>query len=85
MFGFDSMEDLFRCFYLPVEDVHYLLENEETFNKMKKFLTYVMICNMALSHRIYRYEAYDEVNSFIKNTQKFYRACEKFFEIKDLL
>ena len=85
VFDVDSIDVLANYFCVPSEDLRCVLENELFFSKMKKILTYIMVCNQAMSHRLYRYESYDEVNSFIKRTQRFYRDCEKFFEIASML
>lgn len=85
VFDMDNMETLSNYFSVPVEDMRCLLENDIIFSKMRKILTYIMVCNQAMSHRVYRYESYDEVNCFLRRTKEFYLDCEKFFEIEDIL
>lgn len=85
VFDVDSLKTLSDYFGDSIEDILHLLENNEIFMRMKKILTYIMVCNAAWSHRLYRYESYDEVNSFLRKTKKFYKNCEKFFEVESLL
>lgn len=59
-FGLENTESLSAYCFIPIEDVRSLLEDDAMFLKMKKCLTYMMVCGLALSSYKDRYELQEE-------------------------
>jgi hypothetical protein len=59
-FGLKNVESISAYCFIPIEDVRDLLEDDAMFLKMKKGLTYMMACGLALSSCKDRYELQEE-------------------------
>lgn len=84
-FGLKNVESLSTYCFIPIEDVRSLLEDDAMFLKMKKSLTYMMVCGLALSSRMYRYEVQDEARDLLERIKELHQDCEKFFETEGIL
>ena len=84
-FGLENVESLSTYCFIPIEDVRSLLEDDAMFSKMKKSLTYMMVCGLALSSRMCRYEVQDEARDLLERLKDLHQDCEKFFKAEGIL